>query len=62
MYRVVDVLALNVATNKEIWVRFKKDKELVVKYNTSIPISVLYQPCSWQVREDLLLIDLEREL
>ena len=58
MTRIIDVLSKYDARNKEIWVRYNGKKYLVVKYNTTIPIVLLYRPCSVKIQGDLILFDI----
>lgn len=58
MTRIIDILSKYDARDKEIWVRYNGKKYLVVKYNTTIPISLLYLPCSVKIQNDLILFDI----
>lgn len=58
MTRIIDILSKYDARNKEIWVRYNGKKYLVVKYNTTIPIVLLYRSCSVKIQGDLILFDI----
>ena len=55
MTRIIDILSKYDARDKEICVRYNGKKYLIVKYSTTIPIDLLYFPCSVKIQNDLIL-------